>query len=103
MLELKDFKTLYNMVIASFIILTFNLLLNNYDEKGELINHSELYYLFEGLHTVVVYWLGLAVIHFTIILITKIAVKHSKKYVWIPLYIMHQSMLLGFAIYASEH
>lgn len=34
------------MMIASFIILTFNLLLNNYDEKGELINHKELYLFF---------------------------------------------------------
>lgn len=30
MFEIKDFKTLYNMVIASFIILTFTLVLSNY-------------------------------------------------------------------------
>lgn len=34
MFKIKDFKTLYNMTIASFIILTFTLLLSNYDERG---------------------------------------------------------------------
>ena len=101
MFEIKDFKTLYNMVIASFIILTFNLLLNNYDEKGELISHSQLTILFEGFHLVLIYWLGLAIIHFTIILITKIGLHYPNKYIWLPLYILHQSVLMGLAMYAS--
>lgn len=36
------------MTIASFIILTFTLVLSNYEEKGELINHEELYFFFQG-------------------------------------------------------
>lgn len=31
MFKVKDFKTLYNMVIASFIILTFTLILSNFE------------------------------------------------------------------------
>lgn len=103
MLEIKDFKTLYNMVIASFIILTCNLMLNNYNEEGELISHTQLYLLFEGWQRVLLYWLGLAIIHFTIIAITKIGIRYPKKYVWLPLYILHQSMLMKLAMYASEH
>lgn len=34
MFEIKDFQTLYNMVVASFIILTFSLLYDNYVKKG---------------------------------------------------------------------
>ena len=48
-----------------------------------------------------IYWLGLTIIHFTIIVITKIGIKYPKKYVWLPLYVVHQSMLLGLAMYVS--
>jgi hypothetical protein len=89
------------MVTASFIILTFNLLLDNYDENGELISHSQLYLLFEGWHLVLIYWMQLTIIHFTIIVITKIGIKYPKKRVWLPLYLMHQSLLLGLAMWVS--
>lgn len=101
MFEIKDFKTLYNMVIASFVVLTFNLVLNNYDEKGEFINNQEFYFFFEGWQMVLLYWIGLVLIHFTIIPITKVGINTQSKYVWLPLYLLHQSLLMGLAIYGS--
>lgn len=89
------------MVIASFIILTFTLLLSNYAEKGEVINHSELYFFFGGIQHVLVYWVGMTAIHFTIIPITKVGIKTQKKLVWLPLYLCHQVLLLGVAMWAS--
>ncbi len=103
MFKIKDFRTLYNMVIASFIILTFTLVLSNYDEKGEFINHEELYSFFRGGQRVFIYWLLLTAIHFTIIPITKIGIHTQTKYVWLPLYIFHQASLLGLAIWVSEN
>ncbi len=91
------------MVIASFIILTSNLLLNNYDENGELISHDLLYFFFQGWQMVLVYWMGLAIVHSSIIIITKIGIIYQQKSVWLPLYLCHQSLLIGLAIYASEN
>jgi hypothetical protein len=65
------------MVIASFIILTFTLVLSIYEEKGEFISHSELYFFFHGMQKVILYWLGLVLIHFSIIPITKIAINNK--------------------------
>jgi len=52
---------------------------------------------------VLVYWLGLTLIHFTIIPITKIGIMYQNKFIWLPLYLTHQCVLMGLAIYASEH
>jgi hypothetical protein len=38
MLEIKDFKTIYNMVIASFIILTFSIIFDNYLQHGQMLD-----------------------------------------------------------------
>lgn len=34
MFEIRDFQTIYNMVVASFIILTFSLFYDSYVAKG---------------------------------------------------------------------
>lgn len=42
-------------------------------------------------------------IHYTIVPITKFCIKHPKKYIWLPLYLVHQCMLMGLAIWVSEN
>lgn len=58
--------------------------------------------MFEGVIKVIVYWIAMVVIHFSIILIVKVGIK-TKKYVWMPLYVMHGALLLATAIYCSKH
>lgn len=91
------------MVIASFIILTFTLVLNNYEEKGEWINHEEFFFFFQGFQQVIVYWLALVLVHYTIVPITKFCIKNPKKQIWLTLYLMHQIFLMGLAIWVSEN
>lgn len=48
MFEIKDFKTLYNMVVASFCILTFCLLFEHYNTYGSIINLTLFLTFFRG-------------------------------------------------------
>jgi hypothetical protein len=89
------------MVVASFIILTFSLLYDSYTKKGEIVDVIALFKFFMGLKTVSIAWVCLSVMHFLIILITKIALI-SKLYVWIPLYILHISSVIIVATYFSK-
>jgi sterol O-acyltransferase len=88
MFEIKDFQTLYNMMVASFIILTFALLYDAYIEKGEFVDVIALLTFFKGAKIVIIAWLVLSCIFFSIIIVTKIALRTSK-WVWMPLYIIH--------------
>ncbi len=58
--------------------------------------------MFQGWHSVLLYWLALICIHYTIIPITKICINNCKKKVWIPLYIIHQSLLLVLGMHVSQ-
>ena len=94
MFETRDFKTLYNMVVASFCILTFCLLYDNYITHGAIINVTAFLYFFRGAQIVFLSWWMLAFIQYTIIPITKFAMK-SSIIIWGPIYIVH----LGFLVY----
>jgi hypothetical protein len=101
MFRIKDFKTLYNMVIASFIILTFTILFSNYEEHGEVLDHARLHRMFAGTNKVLLAWTLLVAIHFSIILVVKIGLAFPYKSVFIPLYLGHQFSILGFAMWFS--
>jgi hypothetical protein len=58
--------------------------------------------MFEGVQRVILYWLVMVIIHFSIILIVKVGIK-TKKIVWMLMYFMHGTMLIGTAIYCSKH
>jgi hypothetical protein len=85
MFEIRDFRTIYNMVVASFIILTFSLFYDNYVKKGEIFDIFGFLQFFRGAKTVILAWLTLSVLFFSIIFITKIALATSV-YLWLPLY-----------------
>ena len=101
MFEIKDFQTLYNMVCASFIILTTSLLYDSYVAKGELLDLTSFFELFSGVKTLVTAWLTMAFIFFCIIFITKIALR-TNRFIWIPLYIGHASLNLLVATYFAR-
>lgn len=88
MFEIRDFQTLYNMVVASFIILTFSLFHENYSTKGELLDMFALFQFFRGAPTVILAWLSLTSIFYLIVPVTKIALR-TKSWLWVPLYSLH--------------
>jgi hypothetical protein len=101
MFEIRDFRTIYNMVMASFIILTVSLLYDSFMKKGEIVDMIALFGFFRGTKSVIVAWIALSLIFFCIIFITKIALK-TTRYIWIPLYLCHITVLLSAATYFSK-
>ena len=101
MFEIKDFHTLYNMVVASFIILTVSLFYDSYVQKGQILDIFSFLKFFSGAKTVIFSWLILATIFFLIVFIMKIALR-TNRYIWIPLYVCHVSANLTVAIYFAK-
>jgi sterol O-acyltransferase len=101
MFEIKDFQTLYNMVVASFIILTFSLLYDGYIKKGQVLDMIALFQFFNGARTVIITWLTMSCVFFCIVLVTKLALRTSR-YVWIPVYILHSTINLSIAMYFAR-
>jgi hypothetical protein len=101
MFKINDFRTIYNMMVASFIILTCSLFYDSYMEKGAIVDMLELTSFFVGIKTVCMAWVALFCIFFTIILLMKFALK-SSPYLWIPLYICHISLIFLVATYFSQ-
>lgn len=86
-------------MLASFLILTFSLSYDAYTTKGSLIDIVAFNHFFRGWEKIFLTWWLIAVIHFTIIILTFIALKTSPK-VYIPLYIIHQLFLINTGIKA---
>lgn len=76
------------MVVASFCILTFCLLYDNYITHGAIINVTAFLYFFRGTQKVFLSWWMLAILQYTIIPITKIGLKNPI-FVWAPIYVVH--------------
>ena len=95
MFEINDFRTIYNMVAASFIILTFSLFYDRYVTAGELVDMFHLLRFFRGGTTVMVAWFCLALNFYSIVLVTKLAIRAHALF-WVPLYLAQISM--GFII-----
>ena len=102
MFEISDFRTIYNMMMASFIILTCSLFYDSYMQKGEILDMLALYKFFMGGRTIFAAWLALAATFFLIILVTKVALKVSR-YLWIPLYVAHIAAVMTIATYFAQH
>ena len=88
------------MMCASFIVLTFSLVYDSYVTTGTILDSVAWRDFFRGWGEVFVAWWKLTFIHFTIIFLVKIALKTTIK-VWLPLYILHQALLYGYAISVS--
>ena len=101
MFEIKDFQTLYNMVVASFIILTFSLFYNSYVTKGEFVDLILLFEFFSGAKTVIITWLMMSFVFFGIVLVTKLALRTSR-FIWIPIYIIHCSINFFIAMHNAK-
>ena len=88
MFEIRDFQTIYNMVVASFIILTFSIFYDNYVKAGEVVDMTAFFSFFRGAHITLSAWLVLSVIFYCIIPVTKLALK-TNKIVWMPVYLLY--------------
>ena len=88
------------MVCASFIVLTFCLVYDSYVTEGALLDVVAWRHFFRGWQKVFFAWWVLTFIHITIIFLVKIALQ-TTIVVWLPLYIIHQSLLYGYAISVS--
>lgn len=84
-------------MLASFLMLTFSLVFDNYVTKGSLIDVVAFKDFFRGWERIFLTWWLLAFAHFTIIPIVFISIKTDKR-IWIPLYVFHQFMLLNIGI-----
>jgi hypothetical protein len=89
------------MVVASFIILTFSLLYDSYIKKGEIVDMLALYTFFMGVKTVVLAWIIMTMIFFSIILITKVSLV-ARYYIWLPLYIGQIAAIISTAVHFSR-
>ena len=88
-------------MMASFIILTCSLFYDSYMQNGEIVDMSELHRIFKGTKVVIMAWISLFFIFFTIIFVTKFAI-NSSFYLWLPLYILYVFLLLSVAAYYSQ-
>lgn len=93
---------MYNMIAASLIVLMFRLVYDSYVTKGSIIDVMELRHFFRGWHKIFLSWWVLTLIHFSIIPIVFLAVKTSK-YLWLPIYAIHQIVLMYYGISASQN
>jgi hypothetical protein len=89
------------MVIASFIILTFSIIFDNYLQYGQMLDFYELGKMFQGGKSVLFTWIIITIIHFTIILVTKFALKTSIV-LWLPVYFAHLASILYFSIHVAQ-
>ena len=92
---------MYNMVAASFIILTFSLFYDRYVSTGELVDLFSLLRFFKGAPTVMTAWVCLAINLYTILLITKLAL-HTSIFIWLPFYLLQLSAGFLIATHFSE-
>jgi hypothetical protein len=90
------------MMAASFLILTFCLVYDNYVTKGSIIDVVAFKDFFRGWEGIFLTWWLLAFVHFSIIPILFISLKTTAK-IWIPLYIIHQCVLMNIGIRAVIH
>lgn len=95
LMEINDYKTIYNMVAASFIPLTILIVIDNYNKYGELLDIATFYKCFDGMDKVFVCWWVLSIINFTVVPLVHYTVTlELSKAIWIPLYVMHQLLFL---------
>lgn len=95
--QINDYKTMYNMMAASLLILTFTLIYDGYVTKGSILDVVAFKHFFRGWETVFLTWWLLAILHYTIVILVFIALRTSKT-VWMPLYVLHLTALLYFGI-----
>ena len=101
MFEIRDFQTLYNMVAASFIILTFSLLYDSYFTNGQLLDMIAFMTIFAGVNTIILAWFSMATIFFCILLVTKLALR-TNRYIWVPIYFCQIAANLSVACYFAN-
>ena len=85
------------MAIASFLILTFTLIYDNYVRYGEFIDYQTFRQIFHGHDQVFLAWWTLVIHHFTIIPITKVGIDISL-ILGIILYLIHLAFITWFSL-----
>lgn len=94
-MHIKDYKTIYNMVAASFIPLTIMIFVDNLSRYGELLDFNTLNDCFLRLDKVFICWWVLAFVCYSIVPLVYFTVKANlSRWIWITLYLTHQISLL---------
>lgn len=85
------------MLAASLLVLMFRLFYDNYIINGEVFDKNEFGYFFRGWKNVFFGWWALALWHYTMIILVYLAMK-TRVYLWLPLYFLHQIVLVMIGI-----
>lgn len=65
--KISDYRTLYNIVVASFVALAFNLVVVDYVDKGSLFDFETLHWCFSGALNLIFPWLCLCAVAYSVI------------------------------------
>jgi sterol O-acyltransferase len=83
------------MVAASFIPLTVLIIIDNYNKYGELLDIKTFWKCFEGIDKVLVCWWLLTLVEFSVVPLVYYTIKMElTRWVWVPLYVLQQAVLL---------
>ncbi|KAL4511871.1 hypothetical protein ABPG72_012716 [Tetrahymena utriculariae] len=102
--KISDYRTLYNIVVATFVALAFNLIVVDYVDKGSLFDFDTLQWCFSGFLNLVFPWLILFSIALLVIpFVSWIISNNISKYIWIPIYIIYISLMTFVGCYTCVY
>ena len=85
--RIADYRTLYNIVVACFVALAFNLICCDYFDKGELFDFETLYWCFSGFSNILLPYFMITGVAYAVIPLVKWVIDNKvSRYVWIPVY-----------------
>jgi sterol O-acyltransferase len=94
-MQINDYKTIYNMVAASFVPLTIMIVVDNLNRYGELLDLDTFNSYFSRTDKTFICWWLLAFINYTVVPLVYFVVKAKlNRWLWVPLYLVHQAVLL---------
>ena len=94
-MQINDYKTIYNIVAASFVPLTILIVIDNFSKYGELLDIHTFGECFRNADKMFICWWMLAFVNYTIVPLVyySISLKLSV-WIWVLIYLAHQLLLL---------
>ena len=98
MYQNENVRTVYHIFIATMFVMILGEILDNYFNKGVLIDLSLFVFVFGDMTHVVQFWFFMAVLCFLIIPFVQLIVhKKLSPLVWLPIYTLHQLSIYVFS------
>ena len=98
MYQNENVRTVYHIFIATMFVMILGEILDNYFNKGVLIDLSLFVFVFVDMTHVVQFWFFMAVLCFLIIPFVQLIVhKKLSPLVWLPIYTLHQLSIYVFS------